>query len=66
MNLDQLNTIWESLFDLKINLEDSIELNRNGFPHGYKKGVVERKLKQCEKALELVQTQIDTMVESDK
>ena len=51
MTNKELNLIWDSLFDAKIAFEDMLELAKAGFPHGYKKGVVEHKLRQAEKAL---------------
>lgn len=51
----ELNHLWDVAFDAKIWAEDMIHLNANGFPHGYKKGYVEGKLKDAEKALAMLE-----------
>jgi len=58
MTKQDMQHLWEVAFDAKIWAEDAIELAKAGFPHGYKKGVVERKLKDAEKALAILEPHI--------
>ena len=58
MTNKELNLVWDPLFDAKIAFEDMLELAKAGFPHGYKKGVVERKLRQAEKALNVIDAEL--------
>ena len=55
MTEQELDVIESTVFDAKIQFEDMIELAKNGFPHCYKKGFPQRKLKEAEKCLVIIQ-----------
>ena len=58
----EADVLFDLLFTLKMSCEDMIDLAKAGFPHGYKKGVVEKRLKQVDKTLLELQ---EKMKESD-
>ncbi len=56
MTNKELELLYNVSFDAKMWAEDAIELARNGHPHGYKKGFVEQKLRDADKAIALIES----------
>ena len=58
MTRTELEQVYISVFDVIIQFEDMLELNKRGFSHGYKKGYVEHKLKCAKSCLIIIEREI--------
>ena len=58
MDKKDLNHLWEVAMDAVVWAGDAIELDKAGFKHGYKKGAVERKLKDAQKAVIIIDKEL--------
>ena len=58
---EELDSLWESIFDVRVYWEDQEAYQKAGLVSAYKKGVPARKVRELSATLDMLESKIDSL-----